>query len=279
MRPIRHFFAHAPLRSRRIIVRGIGVQEVMPPGVINRPRGTGDFLFSYFYDAVWLAGSELPARFPAGSMMIWSPGRFQFYGDKQATFRHTWIHCDGPMVHALLRQSGVAVDTAMHLSDADIVERPLLEMYDELTRQAEPDAMIVRNSLDTMLRQIAREVRARPPGKRQIPAGILAARHLIESAYERALPLAELAKASGLAVSYFCELFREHLGASPHEYLRQHRMHQAAYLLRDRNLLVKHVAQRVGYSDHRSFSTVFRAHFGVSPSEFRVGEPAQTPVE
>lgn len=272
MRRFKHFFAVPPLQTRRLTIRGIGVQEAMPACVVDRPRGTGDYLLMYFYDPVWAACAELPTPQPAGTLMIWSPSRWQYYGDRGKPFTHSWMHCDGVIIRTLLKETGVPVDKPVRLADASIIERHLLAIYDELTRQSRPDAMIVRNLLDNMCRQIARALRE-AGRERPIPESMLAARHLLESEYERPLTLAELAEHAGLSVSHFIELFHRHFGAAPHEYLRRHRMHQAAYLLRDRNTAVKEVARRVGYTNASSFSELFKQHFGVTPTAFRQQEP------
>lgn len=276
MRGFKHFFAVPPLQTRRLTIRGIGVQEAMPASVINRPRGTGDYLLAYFYDSVWAACAELPAVQPAGTLMVWSPSRWQYYGDRNRPFSHSWMHCDGVIIRALLKDSGVPVDQPVRLADASIIERNLLGIYEELTRQARPDAMIVRNLLDNMCRQIARALRE--SGKdRPIPENMLAIRHLLESEYEKPLTVSELAGRAGLSISHFNEMYHRYFGAPAHEYLRRHRMHQAAYFLRDRDMAVKEVARRVGYAA-KAFSELFRRHYGVSPTAFRQKEPDIEPV-
>ncbi len=274
MRGFKHFFANPILKSKRLVIRGIGVQEPMPPSIINRPRGTGDYLLMYFFDQVWVAATEIPTRQqPAGTMMIWTPGRWQYYGREEHGFRHSWMHCDGAIVRDMLKDSGLPLGTPFRLADASIVDRHLLAIHEELTRQPDPDAMIVRNLLDNLCRGISREIRA-ADRQRQIPSEFLAVRHLIESEYDRPLPLSELAARTGHCISHFCELFRRYFGTAAHEYLLRQRMHQAAYLLRDQNMAVKEVARRVGYTDAYAFSKRFKAHFGVSPTAFRRQEPA-----
>lgn len=274
MRGFKHFFAVPPLKSKRLVVRGIGVQEAMEPGVINRPRGTGDHLLMYFYDPVWIAASELPTQYPGGTLMVWTPGRWQYYGDATAGFRHSWMHCDGAIVTDLLKEHSLPLDKPFSLADAAIIERHLLGIYDELIAQANPDPMIVRNLLDNMVREIVREIRTSDRRPR-IPKEFMAVRNKIESEYDRPLPLSELAAMTGHCISHFCELFRRNFGISAHSYLLRHRMHQAAYLLRDRNLAVKEVAHRVGYADAYAFSKLFKRHFAMSPTRFRRREPTE----
>jgi AraC family transcriptional regulator, arabinose operon regulatory protein len=272
MRGFKHFFAVPPLQTRRLTIRGIGIQEAMPARVVDRPRGTGDYLLMYFHDPIWAASAELPSLQPAGTLMIWSPSRWQYYGDRTRPFMHSWMHCDGVIVRSLLKDAGVPVDQPVQLADASIIERHLQAIHEELARQPRPDAMIVRNLLDNMFRQVAREIR--DAGKEKpISQDMLAVRNLIESEYHRQLPLSELARLAGLGISQFCETFRRHFGFAPHEYLQRHRMHQAAFLLRDCNMTVKGVARQVGYRSAFSFSTLFKQHFGVSPTAFRRREP------
>ena len=45
-------------------------------------------------------------------------------------------------------------------------------------------------------------------------------------------------------------------------------MEQAARLLREGKVNISQIADRVGYADQAHFSTAFKAHFGLSPSEY-----------
>lgn len=268
MKPFKHFFFTAPPHSPSLTVRGIGVAEAMPAAMVNRPTGTGDYLLAYFYDPVWIASSELPQQCPAGSLMVWTPGHWQCYGNRRDGFRYSWIHCDGAMVKRLLEEQRIPLDTPLPLPDATLAERHLLAICDELARQAHPDVLIVRNLLDNMLRETARALRPEAANA-AIPESFLAVRQLIESEYPRKLPLRELAQKTSCSVRHFCELFRRYFGMAAHEYLLRQRLQQAAYLLRDRNLSVKEVSHRVGYSKVHSFSGLFKKQYGATPSAYR----------
>jgi iron complex transport system substrate-binding protein len=209
----------------------------------------------------------MPQQCPGGTFVIWTPGQWQCYGNRSAPFRHSWMHCDGTIVKRLLDEQRLAVDEPMRLPDPSLAERHLLAIYEELTRQSSPDVIIVRNLLENMLRETARAMR--PEAGPAIPEVYLAARHLIESEYERRVTLKELAEKTNCSVGHFCEMFRRYFGVPAHEYLLRHRLHQAAYLLRDRNLSVKEAARRVGYPDMFGFSRLFKKHYGAPPSTFR----------
>jgi AraC-like DNA-binding protein len=268
MKGFKHFFSVLPLNSPLLSVRGIGVRDAMPATMVNRVSGTGDYLFAYFHDAVWLSSGEMPEPSPGGTLMIWAPKQWQCYGNRAAPFRHSWMHCDGTAVKRLLAEQNLPTGQPLRIPDPSIAERHLLAIFEELTRQARPDVMIVRNELDNMLRETARALRPATDAP-AIPAGFLAARHLIESEYERSIPLKELAEKAGCSVRHFGDMFRRHFGMPPHEYLQRHRLQRAAYLLRDRNLTIKGVAHCVGYRNIHFFSVAFKRYFGVAPGAFR----------
>ncbi len=58
------------------------------------------------------------------------------------------------------------------------------------------------------------------------------------------------------------------IGQTPIEYLRAYRLNRAGELLHE-GLLVAEVADRTGFSSQAYFATCFKAHFGVTPSEYR----------
>lgn len=273
MKGFKHFFPVPPLRSADLTLRGIGVQEHMPACIIDRPAGTGDYLLMLFYDEVWVAAEGKPTPQPRNTLMIWTPGTRQYYGDREHPYNHTWIHCDGRLVTSLLGATGLPRNDPFVVPDPTVMERCLLAVHEELTRHARPDATIVRNLLENWLRDLARSVTPDKDVKDDIPAPFLALRRFIESEYAAPIRLPDLAQRVNLSVPHFCAEFKRHFGTPAIDYLIRQRMHQAAYLLKDRNLRIKEVAFRVGYVDIYYFSRLFRKHYGVSPRAFRSPKP------
>lgn len=267
-----HFFAVSPLGSKRLEVRGLGVLESSRACVVNRPRGSGDYLLSYFYDPVWLAASELPRPYPAGTLMIFSPGRWQYFGNREAPFRYSYLHVEGEIFRYLIQEHRLPVDEPTALESGEMIERALAGINDELSTEAQADIMIVRNLLDTMARRIAQSLHAQP-AERQIPKPFLVVRRQIEVEYNRKLPLASLAAQTGLSVSGFGKQFHRYFGLPPHEYQMRQRLQRAAYLLQDRSLTVAAVVRAVGYTDVPSFSRLFKKQFRLTPSKLRAQEP------
>ena len=77
----------------------------------------------------------------------------------------------------------------------------------------------------------------------------------------------ELARTVGLSRSKLHRCFRKVYGASPFEYLRNHRLQAAMLLLQSGETNVTEAALRVGYSNLSYFAKAFKTMFGVAPGE------------
>lgn len=85
----------------------------------------------------------------------------------------------------------------------------------------------------------------------------------------RAWTLAALAREAGVSRTTLAGRFTKQVGTPPLTYLADWRMALAADLLTEDTTTVAAVARRVGYADAFGFSTAFKRHHGVSPSEYR----------
>jgi signal transduction histidine kinase/ligand-binding sensor domain-containing protein/DNA-binding response OmpR family regulator len=72
----------------------------------------------------------------------------------------------------------------------------------------------------------------------------------------------------GISRAQLHRKMKELTGISTSEFVRNIRLEQAARLLKEQKLNITQVAYAVGFSNLAHFSTIFRRHFGVSPSEY-----------
>jgi DNA-binding response OmpR family regulator len=72
----------------------------------------------------------------------------------------------------------------------------------------------------------------------------------------------------GISRAQLHRKMKEMTGISTSEFIRNIRLEQAARLLREQKINVTQVAYTVGFSNLAHFSTIFRKHFGVSPTEY-----------
>jgi AraC-like DNA-binding protein len=87
--------------------------------------------------------------------------------------------------------------------------------------------------------------------------------------------VASLAKEPGMSRSTFAARFNELVGESPIFYLARWRLLKARELLSETRASVQQVSEQVGYRSEFAFSTAFKRHFGISPSEHRQAEHRQ----
>lgn len=252
----------------KLHVRGIGIREVMPPCLIDRPLGTRDYLIMLFHDP-FIAGSRVTSYTTGapGMIVIWPPRKSQYYGHTSQRFAHSWIHCDGTRVRAMLRSLRLPKSTPFLVPDPSRFQQCLLEIHGEMISYLKPDTEIMANLLENFLRSLSRDIHADP--STHVPENLLAVRRIISARSAEPLTLSALAKTAGMSPPYFSLRFKEVFGISPMEYLIQHRMDHAAHLLGNRNLNIGEIAATVGYGDLFHFSKMFKKHFGVSPREMR----------
>jgi AraC family transcriptional regulator, arabinose operon regulatory protein len=263
----KRFFSPEPLGSRELAVRGIGIRERMQPCLVDRPKGTGDYLCMLFHDAAFIGTIKTEPE-ASNSVMIWPPGKGQFYGHSTQRFNHSWIHCEGSRIRIIIRQAGVPVLRPFHIADSSRFEQCLLEIHGEIVSYAQPDMVTIGNLLENGLRSLTRTRPELSNGVR-VPEGLLAVRRLIGTAPSRSLTLPEMAATAGMSVPYFCSCFKQTFDVSPIECLIQHRMHHASRLLANENLTITEIANEVGYEDLFHFSKMFKKHFGFSPRAMR----------
>lgn len=83
------------------------------------------------------------------------------------------------------------------------------------------------------------------------------------------LSLSALADAVALSPGHFAHAFREATGVAPHRYVLERRVERAKEFLRQSDLPITEIADRVGCSSHSHFSVLFHRVTGLTPRQFR----------
>jgi len=100
---------------------------------------------------------------------------------------------------------------------------------------------------------------------------VLAQRMLdyIHAHYQHPMSLGEMAAAFGLSSSYLSTVFHHATASHFHDYLDLLRLKRAVALLADPARPIADVAAQAGYASDTWFRHAFKAHTGLSPSEWR----------
>lgn len=90
----------------------------------------------------------------------------------------------------------------------------------------------------------------------------------IQENYQEKFMLDKLGKQFGLSAGYICNLFAKHYNTTLTCFVTDIRLKRAVELISDGNLTLKQIAYESGYNDYFYFNKVFKAHFGVAPSQY-----------
>jgi AraC family transcriptional regulator len=87
--------------------------------------------------------------------------------------------------------------------------------------------------------------------------------------YARSLSIEDLSHEAGISKFHFVTVFRKKVGLTPHRYLTDLRLNQAASLLQKSRSTIEQVARACGYGHAAQFTTAFTRYFDKTPSFFR----------
>jgi transcriptional regulator GlxA family with amidase domain len=104
---------------------------------------------------------------------------------------------------------------------------------------------------------------------RIVDARVQAAVKLMEESVEAPLPLARLAKRSGVSARHLQDLFRQTMGVVPHAHYLALRLYAARRKVIETKESFADIAAETGFNSASSFSRSYRTSYGESPSDTR----------
>ena len=93
--------------------------------------------------------------------------------------------------------------------------------------------------------------------------------YIEQNLHNSEISLSSIAKQFFVSPSYLCRLFKQETNQTVVEYITKERMECAAKLLRETDLKVYQIVERVGINDPNYFGTIFKKYTGLSMNEFR----------
>jgi AraC family transcriptional regulator len=93
--------------------------------------------------------------------------------------------------------------------------------------------------------------------------------YYIKSHLHENLQLAKIAEVTGFSTAYFCTLFRQSMGVTPHQYVLQQRIECAKLLLQQSQLEIADIAIQCGFANQSHFTRHFRQIVGATPKIYQ----------
>lgn len=94
----------------------------------------------------------------------------------------------------------------------------------------------------------------------------------VENHYMEKISIADIAEVAGFSESHFMRYFKETMGTSFVDYLREYRLTMAARLLQASDASILSISEEVGFDNLSYFNRAFKKEYGVTPSQYRKQE-------
>jgi AraC family transcriptional regulator len=187
--------------------------------------------------------------------------------------RATYFYIDprGPLVDPELRFAETEFKPRLYFFDHDLWETAVklkAQVQNPGQRQyAEALGMVMAHELlrlNNGAAPVKHNVRGGLAGWQEKKVAQYIEQHLSED-----VPLPALAELVGLSPYHFARAFKQSFGLPPHRYLTTRRIEKAKSLLARPAVSVTEIGLGLGFSEVSSFTTAFRKHAGVTPTEYR----------
>lgn len=118
-------------------------------------------------------------------------------------------------------------------------------------------------------RAIIHQSNIKPQFSIEIQSSIAKAKSIAQHSFNKPLTASDIAKQVNMSLSYFSQCFKQIVGQTYTDYLRDIRMEMAKGYLVNTTKTIQWIAEEVGYTDEKYFSRLFKEHVGVLPSDYR----------
>lgn len=241
--------------------------------MINRPEGSGDYLFLYFMTPMKVQLGTETAITKEGAFLLFSPGTAQVY-QAVKKFKNSFVHftCDDD---GFVDTYHLPVNKITYLPDPDAMNVLLKNIYVESVAKQD----YYPEQIDKLMHQLfilfSRQLHAYPRHS-GIDADLYGqfkkARIEILTHIDREWTADSMAALTNLGTSQFYHYYKLFFNRSPKSELLEARIERSKYLLRVEKLPVGQAALQAGFDNLSHFTRYFKRECQMTPSEYGRGE-------
>jgi AraC-like DNA-binding protein len=240
---------------------------------IDRPHGTGDWLFLHFKTPITVRDSAGLLTIPAGACILYEPGRPQWYHGTGAGYTIDYCHFAGEAARGLVRRYAVPLNRAVLPSRpqpfSTMMRGLALEFHRHDRHWADVCSLLLTQILIAFGRSASGADAAElTPRQAELADRLRDLRMRVHQELKTRWTIPSLAGLAHLSPSRFSHVYRQFFGLSPMDDLIDARVAHAAWLLSSEPIPVKQVAAECGFSDTNYFSRVFHARTGCAPKDY-----------
>ncbi len=178
-----------------------------------------------------------------------------------------------PLVDPELRFAEAELKPRLFFFDRDLWETAL-KLKAQVEQPAAGNRLYAEALGNVMAHELMRLDNGAVPAKQNVRGGLAGWQQkklaeYIEEHLAEDISLPALAEIAGLSPFHFARAFKQSFGVPPHRYLVSRRIEKAKNLLATPALPVTRIGLDLGFGEASSFTTAFRKHAGLTPTEYR----------
>jgi len=245
----------------------------------QRPHGRSDYLLLYTAAGnVHIVTGNTEQIFPAGTVVLYKPNqpqRYKYMKDDQS--ESFWVHFSGKNVEGILSEFGMTSPSIFFTRNLSDLNQLFLQLISECQSSKpyflQSASLILQNIFLHIARNSVCQNDMLPEETHKTPQNVL---HEVTNAinyfnehYAEKINIAEYAEKLHMSTCWFIRVFKKYANSTPTQYITAIRLSKAKSLLESTTLSIDEIAEKVGYSDYKYFSRIFKQHTGVSPFAYR----------
>lgn len=158
-----------------------------------------------------------------------------------------------------------------HTSHDTSIRDQILEMYMEHFQEDEYSDRLVSSMLMVFFTRLVRKYKKAVELPTYVKHNINSSSQIISCILENftTITLAELADKMNYSIPYCSRYIKEVTGYTFQQLLKQIRFQEAEKLLLTTSLTISDISEKLGYENPESFARSFKAHYRLSPNQFR----------
>lgn len=242
--------------------------------IINRPGGSGDYLFLFFTTPVnLLLEGEMVLTKP-NAILIYSPEYTQYYCNQTNGFVNDWFHMLSETFANTALTLGLPLNQIFYVEHDQFIRECIHNLELEYKMKELAYEELIDSQLTTFFIRLARAFQLQDhyrinPHSANMKEQFRSYRSQILTNYQMPWALEEMAKMAKMSRSRFCVLYKQFFDISPKEDLLMERFNMAKHLLLTTDLSIQEISEKVGYPNYYHFNKQFKKTFAQAPGHYR----------
>lgn len=240
---------------------------------IDRPHGSGDYLYLYTHTDARILQNGVDRPFPKHSFIIFDKGSPQHYYALPGGYCNDYLHFDLPPGASFQHAPYLLpLNTVIPMSPEASSQTLLEEIYQTFISMSVHKEQILSALTEAFFLKLSEAVSILTASElnSQYYDALQTLRQEIYRQPERPYTVSGLATVLGLSPSYFQKIYKDTFRISCYNDVIAAKLHHAKALLTNSNYTVKSIAAMCGYENDVHFMRQFKKSTGMTPTDYRL---------